>query len=451
MNPSPFPGVSRYVLIGANHRSSPLALRDRLFVEDAQLPAFFALLRQAGIGQAVVLSTCDRVEVLAADGNPETTGSAIATALARHAQMTEDELAGHLYRLYDDEAVRHAVAVTAALDSQILGEPQVPGQVKASHRLAREAGMTGAEIEALLQAAYGAAKRVRSETAIGERPVSMAAAAVQVARELHGELGRCRALLIGSGDMGAMIAGQLIDAGLADLTVTHPRESRAETVARALASHTAAFEELADAVVGCDVVISALGTRRRVLAADFIQSALLRRRRRPIFIVDAGIPGDVDPAVDRLDGAFLYDMDDLERVALAGRASRIAEVDVARRIVEEEVALFLRSRAARTAVPVLSRLRAHFEDTRGQVLTVAGNDADKATRLLINRLLHGPSEALRDMAAAEAETASQAGGPQDALSWDAAERMLRRLFRLDDTDGDVDKDAGSAPGTGERG
>ncbi len=450
MSPHTFPGVNRYVLIGANHRSSPLALRDRLFVEDAQLPAFFALLRQGGIGQAVVLSTCDRVEVLAADGNPEGTGAGIVAALARHAEMAETELAGHLYRLYDDDAVRHAVAVTAALDSQILGEPQVPGQVKASHRLARDAGMTGAEIEALLQAAYGAAKRVRSETAIGERPVSMAAAAVQVARELHGDLNRCRALLIGAGDMGAMIAGQLLDGGLADLTVTHPRESRAETVARTLASHTAAFENLADAVVGCDVVISALGTRRRVLAADFVQSALLRRRRRPIFIVDAGVPGDVDPAVNRLDGAFLYDMDDLERVALAGRASRIAEVDVARRIVEEEVTLFLRSRAERAAVPILSRLRAHFEDTRGQVLAISSNDADKATRLLINRLLHGPSEALRDLAATEA-----AGEPResqrDALSWDVAERMLRRLFRLDDKDGDIDKDAGSTPGTGERG
>lgn len=450
MSPHTLPGVSRYLLIGANHRSSPLALRDRLFVEDSQLPAFYALLRQGGIDQAMVLSTCDRVEVLAAAGGSGDADESIVAALARHADMAAAELAGHLYRLRDDDAVRHVVAVTAALDSQILGEPQVPGQVKASHRLARDAGMTGAEIEALLQAAYSAAKRVRSETAIGERPVSMAAAAVQIARELHGDLSRCRALLIGAGDMGVMIAGQLLEGGLADLTVTHPRESRAEIVARSLVSHTAAFENLADAVVNCDVVISALGTRQRILAVDFIQSALLRRRRRPIFIVDAGVPGDVDPGVNRLDGAFLYDMDDLERVALEGRASRAAEIDIARRIVEEVVAAFLRSRAERAAVPVLSQLRAHFEDTRGQVLAIAGDDADKATRLLINRLLHSPSEALRDLAAME--KASHAEAPQpNAMTWDVAERMLRRLFRLDDDGGHDDRDAGREPGAGERG
>lgn len=447
--PPSLPGTGRYLLVGANQQSSPLSLRDRLFVEDAQLPGFFAALRAGGIGQATVLSTCDRVEVLTADGDPEAAAGRIVAALAAHAGMTETELAGHLYQRTDDDAVRHAVTVAASLDSQIVGEPQVLGQVKASHRLARDAGMTGAEIEALMQAAYGAAKRVRSETAIGERPVSMAAAAVQIARELHGDLGRCRALLIGAGDMGAMIAGQLLDGGLTDLTVIHPRESRAEAVARALGSHTASFDEMGEAVANCDVVISALGTRRRVLLADFVQAALLRRRRRPIFIVDAGIPGDVDPSVNRLDGAFLYDMDDLERVALEGRASRHAEADAARRIVEEEVSAFLRSRAERVAVPVLSRLRAHFEDTRGQVLAIAGNDADKATRLLINRLLHGPSAALRDLAAAEAAGDIE-GHPRDgAMTWDVAERMLRRLFRLDDDSEEARRAAATRQRAGE--
>ena len=440
MSARSLPGVSRYLSIGAHHRSSPLALRDRLFIEDAQLPAFFAALRQIGVGQALALSTCDRVEVLVADSDPESAGERIVAALAHHAGMAETELAGHLYQLYDDDAVRHVAMVAASLDSQIVGEPQVLGQIKASHRLARDAGMTGTEIEALLQAAYGAAKRVRSETAIGERPVSMAAAAVQIAREVHGDLDRCRALLIGSGDMGAMIAGQLQDGGLTDLTVTHPRESRAEALARSLSSHTAPFDNLAEAVVNADVVIAALGTRRHVLTADFIRSALTRRRRRPIFIVDAGIPGDVDPGVNRIDGAFLYSMDDLERVAMEGRTSRGAEMDTARRIVEAEVASFLRGRAERAAVPVLSQLRAHFEDTRGQVLTVAGGDADKATRLLINRLLHGPSEALRDLAAMDLAGNS---GHQDALTWEVAERMLRRLFRLsDDADQGQDRDTG---------
>jgi len=187
------------VVVGANHRSSSLMIRDRLFVEDAAVPDFLDRLRQRGLSQALVLSTCDRFEVQAFARGGEDTAQRILEAMAEHGHVTAEDLRGQTYVLWDEDAVRHIFRVTASLDSMMIGEPQVLGQVKASHRLSRNAGMVGGELDALLRAAYGAAKRVRTETAIGERPVSIAAVATQLAHDLHGDLSQCSALLVGAG------------------------------------------------------------------------------------------------------------------------------------------------------------------------------------------------------------------------------------------------------------
>lgn len=414
--------VVRPVVVGANHRSSSLALRDQLFVEDGAVPAFLDRLRAAGLSQAIVLSTCDRVEILVC--HPDTgRATAIATeALAARAGLPRDGLAGQLYALIGAEAVRHCFAVTSALDSLVIGEPHVLGQVKAVHRLSRDAGMCGAEIEALLQAAYAAAKRVRNETQIAERPVSIASAAVRIARDLHGDLARCGGLLIGTGDMGELVAESLLAAGLSRLVVTAPRAARAETLAKALGCHAAAFEDLPTVLPEADIVLTSVGNRHTVVAPDMMLAALKKRRRRPIFLVDAGIPGDVDPAVNRVDGAFLYDLTDLERVAMEGRATREAAARAAWDIIAVEVAEFLRGRAERTAVPAIVALRGRFEAVRAQVLAEAGDDADKATRLLIHRLLHDPSEVMKEIASRRDPSRAE---------WEATERMLKHLFRLD--------------------
>jgi glutamyl-tRNA reductase len=422
----------RPVIVGANHKSSGLMLRDRLFVEDGAVPEFLGRLRQAGLTQALVLSTCDRVEVQAIDPGADEAPDLIARALADHAEMAPGEIDGQLYTLWDDVAVRHVFTVAASLDSQIVGEPQVLGQVKACHRLARDAGMTGSALEAILQAAYSAAKRVRNETAIGERPVSISAAAVQIAREVHGDLDRCTGLLIGAGDMGEMVARDLISAGLSQLTVTHPTEKRAEGVARALDAHVAAYDTLSVLLAEADIVLAAAGRRRYLLTGDMVTAALGTRRQKPVFIIDAAIPGDVEPAVNRIDGAFLYDLGDLEGVAMGGRADREAEAQAAWRIIDAEVGDFLRGRAERGAVPALNLLRDHFEDSRAEVLASADHDADEATRLLVNRLLHVPSQVLKEQAAGQ-------GRGQEEAEWRAMERMVRRLFRLDGEDTEESK------------
>ncbi|HVH84942.1 MAG TPA: hypothetical protein VM713_11575, partial [Steroidobacteraceae bacterium] len=210
---------AQYVVVGANHRSSSVTFRDMIFVDDAAAPALLRGLGERGVAQALLLSTCDRVEVQGVAADPDAAHDAVAAVIAARAGLDPAMLKRQLYRLSAEEAVRHIFAVAASLESAIVGEPQVLGQVKASHRLARDAGTVGSELEAALQAAYGAAKRVRTETAIAAVPVSIVATAVEVAREVHGELGALAGLLIGTGDMDQLMAEELQRAGLGRLTV----------------------------------------------------------------------------------------------------------------------------------------------------------------------------------------------------------------------------------------
>ncbi|OAN48087.1 glutamyl-tRNA reductase [Paramagnetospirillum marisnigri] len=409
----------RLVMVGANHKSASLTLRDALFVDDAAAPAFLEGLKRAGLAEALVLSTCDRVEVWAMAGDADHAAQLVCDAWAARAGLEPAAVAANLTTLTGEDAARHGFAVTAALDSLVIGEPHVAGQVKAAHRLARDAGTLGSGLDAYVQAAFSVAKRVRTETAIGEGPVSIAAAAVQVARDLHGDPARLKALLVGTGEMGELVAESLLAAGLKDLSVTAPRSSRAESLAKSLGCHVLAFEDMKEALASADVVLTCVGGRNVVVGADAVANAIRKRRRRPILLVDAGIPGDVETAVNRVDGAFLYDLADLEKVALAGRATRETAARAARALVEEELVAFLRGRAERAAVPAIVALRARFDEAREAVLAEQGHDAAEATRLLVNRLLHAPSEVLKDSAA-------------DSPDWRAMEKTLRTLFRLED-------------------
>ncbi|MGO8867182.1 MAG: glutamyl-tRNA reductase [Alphaproteobacteria bacterium] len=419
---------AQFVVVGANHRSSSVELRDRIFVEDAAAPVVLGRLREEGLRQALVLSTCDRVEVQGVAEEPELVHAAVARVLAERAGLEQAALERQLYLHTEEAALRHIFAVAASLDSAVVGEPQVLGQLKAAHRTARDAGTIGSELEAALQAAYAAAKRVRNETRIAEGPVSIVATAVELAREVHGDLGSLGGLLIGTGDMGQLMAEELLGAGLARITVAAPQAARAEALARQLDGHYTDFATLAVALVEADVVIACAGTGRYLVTGEMMEQALRRRRRRPVYLIDLGVPSDIEPAVNRIDDAYLYDLGDLERAALAGQANRAAAAEEAWHILDEALALFARARAERGAVPTLVALRRHFEQVREQVLAEIGEgNAAEATRLLVNRMLHEPSEALRAIAAEEGSSASRA----------LAERLIRRLFRLARDEGDA--------------
>lgn len=434
--------LKRPFVVGTSHLSVPLEMRDRLYVKEDHAESFLGRLRDADVGQVLLLSTCARTEIQGAHDDPEAAAVRIKAILADHAGVDAAELAQQFYAMEDEEAIRHIFSVVSALDSPITGEPQVTGQVRDSHRLARAAGMVGPELEAVLSAAYGAAKRVRTETTVGERPVSIAAAAVNLAASVHGDLSTCTALLLGAGEMGEVAADRFVASDLGRLVVSDPVEARARLTAQRYGCHHAPFDDLPPLVADSDIVICGIGNGAYAVSSELVSGALAARKQKPIFIVDAAIPGDVHPSVDKLDGVFLYDLDDLERVAMQGVASRDAAAESAREIVDQEVEDYLRTVAGRAAAPALIALRSRFEEVRSELLREKRNvGAEEATRLLVNRLLHTPLKELRRLA--------EEGDYERA----EVERLLGRLFDLPpgdsggDSSGDSSGDSGGDGGS----
>ena len=408
-----------YHAIGLDHGTSSARLRDLVFVETANVPAVLGWLGEAGLGEAVLLSTCDRVEAIVRHASAEAARAACAAALARNGRVPAGEIEAELQIRSGPAAVRRLFAIAAALESQVLGEPQVLGQVKEAHAAAAAAGASGPDLDALFAAAYAAAKRVRSETGLAERPVTMAAAALRVARDIHGDIARTTALLIGDGEMGELLIRHFTGAGLKRVAVAAPLPARAEQLARALDCHIEEFDKLEEALARADIVVSACGTRRLVVTAELANAAHRRRRRKPMFLIDAAMPGDIDPAIDAIEGIFRYDLGDLEAAAIEGQQSRRDAAETAHRIVDEAAAAFLRGRHERKAAAGIAALRECFEAERAKVLdTVSGDGAAEATRLLVNRLLHGPAVKLRELAA------------DDPAAREEAEKLLAELFAL---------------------
>ncbi|EDP65548.1 Glutamyl-tRNA reductase [alpha proteobacterium BAL199] len=386
-------------VIGVSHRTCPDSLRERLYVDDSEVAAVIGTLRIRGVREAIVLSTCDRVEVTAVFRDGDLAPMTVATALGGPIGLRGEQLIPYLYRHDGNDAVRHVFRVASALDSQIVGEPQVLGQVKAAQRLSKDLNADGPAIDRILQAAYAIAKRVRTETRIGEGAVSLATAAVARVHDLHGDLDGRTALVIGGDELSLMIARQLRAAGLRDLTVLDLFRKRAAVTAAELEAHHGSLDDLAAALDRADVVIAGLGIGRYLITAEMMQAVLRRRRRRPVFLLDLAVPGDIEPAVHRLDEAYVYDVADLERVTHEGRAGREAEAAKAEALVESAVVGFDHLLSVRDAGPDIARLRAHVE---AQALAAAGDGPEAAAiaRRIAGRLLHAPSEALRHRAAA---------------------------------------------------
>ncbi len=388
-------------------------MRERLQGDAGDIVRLLGRCRENGISQAMAVVTCDRCEVWCVTPDAATTQVKLAELLAEAAGVTPEEIAPRLHGLTEAAACRYAFAVAASLESQIVGEPQVLGQVKELHQLAQHAGMSGPELDRTLEAAYQAAKRVRHETGIAGQSVSMAACAVSVLRRMHGDVTGLGGLLIGDGDMAELIFEQVAATGMKRWTMVHPQERRAKSWAERYHGHWRPMTELPAALAASDLVVSALDLGVEVVSAEMVKAALKARKRRPILLIDSGVPGDMDARIAKLDDAFLYTLDDLERLAMAGRQHRASEAEDAWRIVDEAVASFRRQLTEQEAAPAIVDLHQHFEQQRAEVLGQPGLDAAEATRRLINRLLHQPSVALK------------AAAPAKDL-----EAALRRLFGL---------------------
>ncbi len=414
------------VVVGVSHRTAPLDVREGLaFPRERIADALDRARADAGLEEAMILSTCNRVEVYgrAAQGAP---ADAVARFLEDYHRRAPGELGPFLYAVSGEAAVRHAFRVAASLDSMVIGEPQILGQVKEAYEIAEAAKSLGASLGALRNRSLSAAKRARSETRIGQNAVSISSVAVELARKIFGSLKDRAVLLVGAGKMSELSARHLVSAGARATVVGGRTFDRAEELAAALGGQAAPFESLQAELAKADVVISSTGAPHTVVRREDVAAAV-RSRRRPLFLIDIALPRDIEPDVRELANVFLYDLDDLKAVAEANLRERRKEAAAAEAIVESEVRAFLEWQKSLDIAPLLADLRQRAETIRRAELDrarqrlgpiSADQEAvlDTATSAIVNKLLHPPTAQLREMA--------KNGGAREMIE------LVRRLFGL---------------------
>jgi len=375
-----------FMVVGANHRSSTMLFRDKLAIRDSQLAQVNERLLNVGINQSLVVSTTDRIEVYVCHDPFTNPAFEIIKLLSAHAGMGRAEIEAQTYVLANNEAVRHLLAVCCALDSLVIGDLHIREILTLSYKKAHQAGMSGVDLDFLIDKAFAISDRVLMETEISRSPVSIPAAAAQVTRDLHGDLAQCDALLIGAGEMGEMLATSLLSAGLSHLVVTHPIISKAEALGQQLNCHIGPIEELLQLLVNSDIVLTSMNSRRFSLTRDTITSATTMRRRKPILLIDAGVPGDIDHTTEELEDAFLYTLDDLERVTREGAETREVGAEKAWKIVDEEANQLSFFSQKPFNVNEQRASAGSIEKLRKKAVIDSLGDADKATRLLLQSL-----------------------------------------------------------------
>ena len=392
-------------ILGINHKTAPVALREKVaFSEERLLGALRALRQETGVTEVVILSTCNRTEVYWAGS---ASGAALSHWLERHHGHDLD-LASSLYVHQERQAVEHAFSVASGLDSMVLGEAQILGQLKDAYRVAQEAGSTGPALNKLFQAAFSAAKRVRSETRIGENAVSIASATVSLARRVYSDLSAHTALMVGAGDMNALTARHFMSAGVKRMVIANRTLRKAQTLATELKAHAVGLEDLDQELAEADIVVTCTASAVPLITKSAAESAIRARRRRPIFMVDLAVPRDIDPAVADLEDVYLFSIDDLQQLIDENRQQRAVAAGGARLVIDEEVARFLADSRAHDAGPAIRALRQQADGIRSQTveqarrMLAAGKSTDEAieylANTLTNRLLHTPTQVLRHAA-----------------------------------------------------
>jgi glutamyl-tRNA reductase len=392
---------------GISHHTAPIEVRELLALDGDKLREILADLSGGALTECMILATCNRVEVY---GVADVPGEARAVAfrrLAAHRGVTAHALEPLLYTRTDEDAVRHAFRVAASLDSMIIGEPQILGQVKDAFALAQSAGTVGPVLHSLMSQAFAVAKKVRTETEVGRLAVSVSYAAVELARKIFGSLEQKSVLLVGAGEMSELAARHLVDQGAVPVYVANRTWSRAQELARALAGIAVPFEQVRATMALVDIVIASTAAPEPIIRTADVRDALRARRERPLFLIDIAVPRNVEPSVDELENAFCYDIDDLRSVVDANLRERQREAQRALGLVEREVERFVARLRDLEVVPTIVSLREKLEEIRRAELAKALGrvpDADPETRRvmealsqsIVNKILHAPTVKLKD-------------------------------------------------------
>ena len=413
---------------GLSHRNAPVELREQLAVDDDKVRELLRDVAATGVvREALILSTCNRVEVYAIADVPGEARTATFRQLCRHRGVEPASVEAALYTHADGEAVRHAFRVASSLDSMMIGEPQILGQVKNAFALAQSCETVGPALHTLFTQAFTVAKKVRTETEIARHAVSISFAAVELAKKIFAGLDGKAVLLVGAGKMSELAARHLIEQGAFPLYVANRTWARARELARALAGTAVPFDELATALAAVDIVITSTGAPEPVIRREFVQPLVHSRRGRPLFFIDIAVPRDVENSVNTLDGVYCYDIDDLKQVVGANIRERLREAHRAEALVEREVAKFLARLGDVEVIPTIVSLRERLEIIRsGEVkrtlarlpgATPETREAIEAlSAAIVNKILHAPITKLRE--------SSRAGSPRSWLE------LVHELFGL---------------------
>lgn len=405
------------LLVGTSHRTAPVDLRERLDFHSRGLDlALRSLADRRIVSEAVVISTCNRAEIYAACEAPEAAIHAIVAFISEFHDVAAEAVRPHVYAHLDQSAARHLFRVSSGLDSLVVGEPQILGQVKEAFGVAAAQQSAGPLLHKLFHWAFGVGKRVRSETALAEGAVSVSYAAVNLAKKIFGSLDGRRVLVAGTGEMGRLTAVHLQGQGAASIVVTSRTLERADELAREVRGQVVPWDALLGAVADADIVITATGAASHILSKDQVRSATRARRARPLFLIDIAVPRDVDPSAGDIEEVFLYNIDDLQAIVRENLERRGTEIGQAEQIIDEEVQRFASWRLSRAAVPTIVALRQRFEEIRRAELARleprlaalppdARAKVDEVTRLIVEKLLLTPTEQLKQ--AGDAHLSSQ--------------------------------------------
>ena len=431
------------VLIGVNHRTAPVEVREHFAIPESRLPEAVKMLTScAGVEEGMIVSTCNRVEILARTNDNQTGLDEFfhdfyGVDMAPYRQ--------HLYEYRERDAVRHVFRVASSLDSMVVGEPQILGQVKEAYATARAVGGVNSQLDALLSRAFAVAKRVRNETAVATSAVSVASVAVDLAKKIFGNLQGKSVYLVGAGKMCELAARHLLAHGAGQIYVSNRTFERAEALAKKFNGEALPFDQLYDTVPRADIVISSTGAPHAIFRKEHGEKFLSKRRNRPMFFIDIAVPRDVDPEMNKLDGMFVYDIDDLQQVVTSHLGDRRAEADRAEAIVQLEVDKFHERLQTLDVVPTIVSLQEHLETVRqAEIDRVRGRlgnlspeqelAVEALTRGIVNKIMHTPITTLKSAARESSEATTVID-------------LVRRLFGLRDMKA-VAKDKEAAVGGG---
>lgn len=417
---------------GLNHRTAPVEVRERLAFDAASLPDALKHLRgSSGVHESLILSTCNRVEIVVATDEKEDANDRISGFLQHTKPGYRLDFDRHLYHFEDRDAIRHLFRVASSLDSMVVGEPQILGQLKEAWSLAKEQGVLGQFLDTVLTRAFNVAKRVRTETTIGESAVSVSFAAVELAREIFGSLNGCGVLLIGAGKMSELAARHLHRSGANRIFVTNRTRARAEEMASLFNGAIIDYDAFQSAMPDIDIVIASSGAPHYILTEAQMRQIRAKRKGRPIFLIDIAVPRNIEPSVNTLENVFLYDIDDLGKVVEQNRKGREAEAAAAELIIGEEVEKLISRLKEREAVPIIVALQDHLEHLRqaelqrmrgklGALSPQQEEAIDALTKSLMAKIAHGPIMEIR----------RNAGSDE---GWQVIEEV-RRIFKLETQD-----------------